>query len=100
MVLPLGRGSFALRRGACASSLTLLRTRQCLPRRCYSQSSDPEAKATADGAINETYKKDILGLWEKCMAPTYPPCAIANMRQTAMRICPSRTPDLANTPVC
>ncbi|KAM6537950.1 aspartate--tRNA ligase msd1 [Fusarium falciforme] len=65
MMLPLGRGSFALRRGACASSLTLLRTRQCLPRRCYSQSSDPEARATADGTINETYKKDILGLWEK-----------------------------------
>lgn len=70
MVLPLGRGSFALRRGACASSLNLLRARQCLPRRCYTQSSDP---ATADGTINETYKKDILGLWKKCMAPAYFP---------------------------
>lgn len=100
MVLPLGRGSFALRRGACASSLTLLRARQCLPRRCYSQSSDPEARATADGTINETYKKDILGLWEKCTAPAYALRTMANMRQTAMRSYPSRTPGLANTPVC
>ncbi|KAF5013946.1 hypothetical protein FDECE_75 [Fusarium decemcellulare] len=59
MVLPLGRCSSSLRRGACTSSLALLRARQCLPR-SFSQSSVVASKAAARPA-----REEILNAWDK-----------------------------------
>ncbi|KAM0441313.1 hypothetical protein ACHAPT_000622 [Fusarium lateritium] len=69
MVLPLGRFSSALRRRACASSLTLLRARQCIPRRRFVQSSDappPEAQAQAQAqaTTEEIHKNKVLAAWD------------------------------------
>ncbi|KAF7534723.1 hypothetical protein G7Z17_g13318 [Cylindrodendrum hubeiense] len=54
MVLPLGRCSLALRRGAYAGSLASLRTRQCLSR-SFAQSS----------VARSSKRDELLGAWDK-----------------------------------